>query len=96
MRGGGGVAGGEDGGGGGSGDLVTLGTVLECRGTPLTEEEIWALLAAAATTVQDALLSGKEQRLHGICYSNYFGTKSFRHQTTWTSVLFGAKPFGSS
>ncbi|XP_045129389.1 uncharacterized protein LOC123515060 isoform X3 [Portunus trituberculatus] len=44
---------------GGGGDMVTLATVLKCRGAPLKEEETWALLAATATTVQDALLSGE-------------------------------------
>lgn len=44
--------------GGYGGGVVTLDCVLESRGSPLTEEEIWALLAATATTVQDILLSG--------------------------------------
>lgn len=51
------MAGGRSG-GGDSGDVVTLACVLEGRASPLTEEETWAFLAATATTVQDALLSG--------------------------------------
>lgn len=54
------MSGGGDGGGGG--DVVTLASVLDGRGSPLTEEETWALLAATATTVQDALLSGTGRR----------------------------------
>ncbi|XP_063845291.1 uncharacterized protein LOC135091506 isoform X2 [Scylla paramamosain] len=60
MRGGGEA----DSGGGGGGDMVTLAAVLKCRGTPLKEEETWAFLAATATTVQDALLSG--EGVHGV------------------------------
>ncbi|KAK8406567.1 hypothetical protein O3P69_007289 [Scylla paramamosain] len=44
--------------------MVTLAAVLKCRGTPLKEEETWAFLAATATTVQDALLSG--EGVHGV------------------------------
>lgn len=38
---------------------VSLWEVVEARGGPLTEIEIWAILAAAVTTIQDTTLSGE-------------------------------------
>ncbi|XP_064081867.1 uncharacterized protein LOC135198224 [Macrobrachium nipponense] len=38
---------------------VSLWEVVEARGGSLTENEIWALLAAAVTTIQDTTLSGE-------------------------------------
>lgn len=38
---------------------VSLWEVVEARGGPLSESETWAVLAAAATSLQDTALSGK-------------------------------------
>ncbi|XP_069949735.1 tyrosine-protein phosphatase non-receptor type 13 isoform X4 [Cherax quadricarinatus] len=40
---------------------VSVWEVMEARGAALTEAETWALLAAAATTIQDTALSGRER-----------------------------------
>ena len=38
---------------------VSLSEVLEVRGSPLTETEIWALLCLGAETLQDGFISGE-------------------------------------
>ena len=39
--------------------LVSLSEVLEVRGKPLSEPEVWSVLAKAVVAVQDACLHGK-------------------------------------
>ena len=39
---------------------VSLSEVLEVRGSPLTETEIWALLCLGAEALQDGFISGKQ------------------------------------
>lgn len=43
-----------------SSTFVTLAEVLEARGGPLLEEEIWSLLLGAAECLMDVSYKGKE------------------------------------
>ena len=53
---------------------VALAEVLEVRGAPLREVEIWAMLVQAAEALQDHLLTGKIQDFYGL----YIGFPSYR------------------
>lgn len=46
-----------------SSTFVTLAEVLEARGGPLLEEEVWSLLLGTAEALMDVSYKGKELRM---------------------------------
>lgn len=47
-----------------SSTFVTLAEVLEARGGPLLEEEVWSLLLGTAESLLDASYKGKDLSTH--------------------------------
>lgn len=62
---------------------VSISDVLEVRGGPLRESEVWALLCQSAAAIQDFFIKGKCLAGYGTCNNQQ---NLMRHMSSLTAV----------